>query len=309
MNKLIIISGPTCTGKSSLSIKLAKQIGGEVISADSIQVYKGLDIGSAKITTKEMQGVKHHLIDVLEPNEDFNVYIFKEMAKVALEEIYANDHIPIIVGGTGFYIQSILYDIDFCKEDNSKVRYELEQELKEKGSVFLYNILKEIDPKSCEKIHPNNTKRVIRAIEYYRLNNKPISEHNEEERLKKSVFDANYFVLTDERDKLYERINDRVDTMLEQGLVNEVKGLLDAGLDVNSNSMQGIGYKEIVEHLTSDVSLEEATYNIKKNTRHFAKRQLTWFRRERDVNWIDISKYDYDNERILSYMTEVIKDE
>ena len=309
MNKLIIISGPTCTGKSSLSIKFAKQIGGEVISADSIQVYKGLDIGSAKITTKEMQGVKHHLIDVLEPNEDFNVYIFKEMAKVALEEIYANDHIPIIVGGTGFYIQSILYDIDFSKEDNSKVRYELERELKEKGSVFLYNILKEIDPKSCEKIHPNNTKRVIRAIEYYRLNNKPISEHNEEERLKKSVFDANYFVLTDERDKLYERINDRVDTMLEQGLVNEVKGLLDAGLDVNSNSMQGIGYKEIVEHLTSDVSLEEATYNIKKNTRHFAKRQLTWFRRERDVNWIDISKYDYDNERILSYMTEVIKDE
>ncbi len=309
MNKLIIISGPTCTGKSSLSIKFAKQIGGEVISADSIQVYKGLDIGSAKITTKEMQGVKHHLIDVLAPNEDFNVYIFKEMAKVALEEIYANDHIPIIVGGTGFYIQSILYDIDFSKEDNSKVRYELERELKEKGSVFLYNILKEIDPKSCEKIHPNNTKRVIRAIEYYRLNNKPISEHNEEERLKKSVFDANYFVLTDERDKLYERINNRVDTMLEQGLVNEVKGLLDAGLDVNSNSLQGIGYKEIVEHLTSDVSLEEATYNIKKNTRHFAKRQLTWFRRERDVNWIDISKYDYDNERILSYMTEVIKDE
>ena len=266
MNKLIIISGPTCTGKSSLSIKLAKQIGGEVISADSIQVYKGLDIGSAKITTKKMQGVKHHLIDVLEPNEDFNVYIFKEMAKVALEEIYANDHIPIIVGGTGFYIQSILYDIDFSKEDNSKVRYELEQELKEKGSVFLYNILKEIDPKSCEKIHPNNTKRVIRAIEYYRLNNKPISEHNEEERLKKSVFDANYFVLTDERDKLYERINNRVDTMLEQGLVNEVKGLLDAGLDVNSNSMQGIGYKEIVEHLTSDVSLEDAAYNIKKNS-------------------------------------------
>ncbi len=309
MNKLIIISGPTCTGKSSLSIKLAKQIGGEVISADSIQVYKGLDIGSAKITTKEMQGVKHHLIDVLEPNEDFNVYIFKEMANAALEEIYANDHIPIIVGGTGFYIQSILYDIDFCKEDNSKVRYELERELKEKGSVFLYNILKEIDPKSCEKIHPNNTKRVIRAIEYYRLNNKPISEHNEEERLKKSVFDANYFVLTDERDKLYERINNRVDTMLEQGLVNEVKGLLDAGLDVNSNSMQGIGYKEIVEHLTLDVPLEEAIDTIKKNTRHFAKRQLTWFRRERDVNWIDISKYDYDNERILSYMIEVIKDE
>ena len=309
MNKLIIISGPTCTGKSSLSIKLAKQIGGEVISADSIQVYKGLDIGSAKITTKEMQGVKHHLIDVLEPNEDFNVYIFKEMAKVALEEIYANDHIPIIVGGTGFYIQSILYDIDFSIEDNSKVRCELERDLEEKGSNYLYNILKEIDPKSCEKIHPNNTKRVIRAIEYYRLNNKPISEHNEAERLKKSVFDANYFVLTDERDKLYERINNRVDTMLKQGLVNEVKGLLDAGLDVNSNSMQGIGYKEIVEHLTSDVSLEEATYNIKKNTRHFAKRQLTWFRRERDVNWIDISKYDYDNERILSYMTEVIKDE
>lgn len=307
MDKLIILTGPTCTGKSALSISLAQKINGEVISADSIQVYKGLDIGSAKITSEEMQGVKHHLIDVLEPTEDFNIYIFKKLAKEAVDAIIAKGKIPIVVGGTGFYIQSLLYDIDFKEEDNEDCRRELEKIAKEKGSDYLHNLLKDIDKASAEKIHPNNTKRVIRAIEYYRLNNRPISEHNEIERQKEPVYNAKYFVLTDNRDRLYERINNRVDDMIKLGLVDEVKGLLDTGLNITYNSMQGIGYKEIVEYLTGKATLDEAIDNIKKNTRHFAKRQLTWFRRERDVHWIDISKYDYDNERILSHMMEIIK--
>ncbi len=306
MNKLVIITGPTAVGKSELSIELAKRLNGEIISADSIQVYKGLDIGSAKITEEETQGIKHHLIDVLSPKEDFNIYIFKEMANKAIEEIVKKDKIPIIVGGTGFYIQSVIYDIDFKKEDNSAIRNELEKVSDKKGSEYLHNMLREIDEESAEKIHPHNTKRVIRAIEYYKLNNRPISEHNDEERAKDPVYDAKYFVLTDDREKLYDKINSRVDKMVDSGLVNEVKGLMKLGLDSSYNSMQGIGYKEISEYLNGKTTLDEAIDNIKKNTRHFAKRQLTWFRREDNVIWIDKSKYDYDNERILSYMTDMI---
>ena len=309
MQKMIVISGPTCTGKSDLSISLAQDVSGEVISADSIQVYKGLDVGSAKIKPDEMQGVPHHLIDVLEPTEDFNVYIFKEMAKKAAEGIYDRGNVPIVVGGTGFYIQSLIYDIDFQEEDNTKVRQELEQILKDKGAGYLHDMLASVDKASAEAIHPNNTKRVIRAIEYYRLNNRPISEHNESERSKEAVYDVNYFVLTDEREALYNRINKRVDDMIDQGLLEEVKGLLDRGLDKSYNCLQGIGYKEIVEYYNGKVSLDEAIDNIKKNTRHFAKRQLTWFRREKNVKWIDASEFEYDKERMLSYMTAIINNE
>ena len=306
MNKLVIITGPTAVGKSDLSIELAKRINGEIISADSIQVYKGLDIGSAKITEEEMQGIPHHLIDVLSPKDDFNIYIFKEMASNAIKEIVKKGKIPIIVGGTGFYIQSVIYDIDFKEEDNSEIRNELEKVLDEKGSEYLHNMLREIDEESAEKIHPNNTKRVIRAIEYYKLNDRPISEHNVEEKAKDAVYDAKYFVLTDDREKLYKKINERVDKMIDSGLVDEVEGLLSLGLDSSYNSMQGIGYKEVVDYLEGKTTLEVAKDNIKKNTRHFAKRQLTWFRREDNVIWVDKSKYDYDNERILSYMTGII---
>ncbi len=306
MNKLVIITGPTAVGKSDLSIELAKRINGEIISADSIQVYKGLDIGSAKITEEEMQGIPHHLIDVLSPKDDFNIYIFKEMASNAIKEIVKKGKIPIIVGGTGFYIQSVIYDIDFKEEDNSEIRNELEKVLDEKGSEYLHNMLREIDEESAEKIHPNNTKRVIRAIEYYKLNDRPISEHNVEEKAKDAVYDAKYFVLTDDREKLYKKINERVDKMIDSGLVDEVEGLLSLGLDSSYNSMQGIGYKEVVDYLDGKTTLEVAKDNIKKNTRHFAKRQLTWFRREDNVIWVDKSKYDYDNERILSYMTGII---
>ncbi|MCR4611633.1 MAG: tRNA (adenosine(37)-N6)-dimethylallyltransferase MiaA [Lachnospiraceae bacterium] len=309
MDKLIILTGPTAVGKSDLSISLAKRIGGEIISADSIQVYKGLDIGSAKITKKEMHGVNHYLIDVLDPKEDFNIYIFKEMAKEAIDKIYSNGKIPIIVGGTGFYIQSVIYDIDFEKEDNSTIRKELEEIADKKGSEYLHNKLKEIDETSAMKIHPNNIKRIIRAIEFYKLNNRPISEHNETERDKEPVYDVNYFVLNDKRELLYERINKRVDIMIEQGLVDEVKNLMEQGIDESYNSMQGIGYKEIVSYLNGKISLEQAVEDIKKNTRHFAKRQLTWFRREKDVKWIEKYEFNYDNERILSYMTEVMNND
>lgn len=306
MDKLIILTGPTAVGKSELSIKLAKAINGEIISADSIQVYKELNIGSAKIMPEEMQGIRHYLIDVLEPTEDFNVFIFKKMAKETIEDIISRGKIPIIVGGTGFYIQSIIYDIDFDEEDNSKIRLELEELAREKGNDYIHGELAKVDKASAMKIHPNNTKRVIRALEYYRLNNKPISLHNETERAKEAVFDAKYFVLNDKRELLYERINKRVDKMIQLGLVEEVSILLDKGLDSSYNSMQGIGYKEIVEYLDGKCSLDEAVDNIKKNTRHFAKRQLTWFRREENVNWIEKYEYNYDDERILSKMTEII---
>ena len=309
MDKIVILTGPTAVGKTKLSIDLAKSINGEIISADSIQVYKKLDIGSAKITKEEMQGVKHYLVDVLDPKEDFNVYIFKEMASNAISEILNKGKTPIIVGGTGFYIQSVIYDIDFNEEDNSIVRKELEEIAKEKGNIYLHNELKKIDKESADKIHPNNVKRVIRAIEFYKLNNKPISQHNEEESIKDAVYDAKYFVLNDKRELLYERIDKRVDEMIELGLVKEVKDLVDSGLDSSYNSMQGIGYKEILEYINGECTLENAILNIKKNTRHFAKRQLTWFRREKNVNWIDKDKYNYDEERILSEMIEIYKND
>ncbi|HAQ51152.1 MAG TPA: tRNA (adenosine(37)-N6)-dimethylallyltransferase MiaA [Lachnospiraceae bacterium] len=309
MDKLIVLTGPTAVGKTELSIKLANKINGEIISADSIQVYKNLDIGSAKITIEEMQNVKHYLVDVLNPTEDFNIYIFKEMAKKAIKEIQAKGKIPIIVGGTGFYIQSVIYDISFSKEDNSIIREELEQIARIKGNEFLHNELKKIDKVSAEKIHPNNVKRIIRAIEYYKLNNRPISQHNEEESIKEAVFNTKYFVLNDKRELLYDRIDRRVDKMIELGLVDEVKSLMDSGLDSTYNSMQGIGYKEIIEYLDGKCTLDEAINNIKKNTRHFAKRQLTWFRREQNVNWIEKYQYDYDDERILSKMIEVIEND
>ena len=309
MDKIVILTGPTAVGKTKLSIDLAKSINGEIISADSIQVYKKLDIGSAKITKEEMQGVKHYLVDVLDPKEDFNVYIFKEMANNAISEILNKGKTPIIVGGTGFYIQSVIYDIDFNEEDNSIVRKELEEIAKEKGNIYLHNELKKIDKESADKIHPNNVKRVIRAIEYYKLNNKPISQHNEEESFKDAVYDAKYFALNDKRELLYERIDKRVDEMIELGLVKEVKDLVDSGLDSSYNSMQGIGYKEILEYINGECTLENAILNIKKNTRHFAKRQLTWFRREKNVNWIDKDKYNYDEERILSEMIEIYKND
>lgn len=305
--KLIIVTGPTAVGKTDLSVALAKRINGEIISADSMQVYKHMNIGTAKITKEEMQGVPHFLIDELEPTEDFNVVLFQELALKYMKEIYERNHIPIIVGGTGFYIQAVLSDIDFKEndEDNS-IRLELMQIAKEKGASYLHDMLRRIDEKSAETIHENNVKRVIRAIEFYRQTGLKMSEHNEEQRQNESPYDYQYFVLTNDRQVLYERIEQRIDKMLEAGLVDEVKSLVDAGLDKRYISMQGIGYKEIIDYLNGDISYEEAVYILKRDTRHFAKRQLTWFKREKDVIWMDYSEYDNDKNKILEAMIKKI---
>ncbi|MCR4998500.1 MAG: tRNA (adenosine(37)-N6)-dimethylallyltransferase MiaA [Lachnospiraceae bacterium] len=312
MNKqpLIILTGPTAVGKTSASIGLAKAIGGEIISADSMQVYRHMDIGSAKITKAEMDGVPHHLIDVLDFGDAFNVVTFQQLAKSAMAEIYANGHIPIVVGGTGFYIQALLYDIVFSEEeDASAYREELEQLAKERGGEYLYEQLLQVDPEGAEAIHPNNTKRVIRALEYYRNTGHKISDHNAASRQKESPYHFCYFVLDMERDKLYERIDKRVDIMVEHGLVSEVEGLRDMGATRDMVSMQGLGYKEVLDYFDGEITLDEAIYRIKRDSRHFAKRQLTWFRRERDVTWIHKEDFDMDEERILQFMLQTLRTE
>ncbi len=290
--KLVVITGPTAVGKTEISISLAKAINGEIISADSIQIYKYMDIGSAKITKEEMQGIKHYLVDELLPDEEFNIYKFKTMALKAMDEIYAKGKIPIIVGGTGFYIQSLIYDVEFDDNDNDfSYRHELEKLASEKGNEYVHNMLKEVDPEAAESIHMNNSKRVIRALEYYKQTGSKISSHNEEQREKQSPYDFSYFVLTRDREELYERINKRIDIMVKNGLIEEVKMLLDMGYDRSLVSMQGLGYKEIAAYLQGEISLDEAIYILKRDTRHFAKRQLTWFRREKDVIWMDYKVY------------------
>lgn len=306
---MIILTGPTAVGKSALSVKLAKKINGAVISADSMQVYRHMDIGSAKITPEEMQGVTHYMIDELEPDEEFHVVRFVTMAKEYLKEIYADGKIPIIAGGTGFYIQALLYDIDFTKQQcDETYRRQLEDLAREHGAEYLHGILREVDPASAEAIHANNIKRVIRALEFYHLSGKKISEHNETERQKQSPYNFAYFVLTDERAKLYERIDRRVDAMIEAGLVEEVKKLKSLGCSREMVSMQGLGYKEILAYLDGGCTLEEAVYIIKRETRHFAKRQLTWFKRERDVIWLDKQAFGYDDAAILKDMISILEE-
>ena len=306
---LIILTGPTAVGKTDLSIALAKRIGGEIISADSMQVYRHMDIGSAKIMPDEMDGIPHHLIDILEPTEEFNVVSFQQMAKQAMVEIYNRGHIPIVAGGTGFYIQALLYDIDFTDNDeDTALRRHLEELAKTQGSEVLYDRLRQIDPESCEIIHANNVKRVIRAIEFYEKTGMRISEHNQMQRQNSSPYNFAYFVLNDDRDKLYRGIEKRVDAMMEQGLVDEVKQLADSGCTRDMVSMQGLGYKEILDYLDGRITLEEAVYLIKRDTRHFAKRQLTWFRRERDTIMVNKPDFSYDNGCILDYFIKVLQE-
>lgn len=307
---LIVLTGPTAVGKTSLSISLAKAVNGEIISADSMQVYKGMDIGSAKIRKEEMQGVTHYLVDILEPEEEFHIVKFQELAKAALEEIYAKGKIPILVGGTGFYIQAVTRDIDFTQaEQETSYREELEQLAKEKGAEYLHEKLREVDSKSAENIHANNVKRVIRALEFYHQNGTPISEHNEEQKQQTSPYNLAYFVLTAPREILYERIDRRVDQMMEEGLLKEVKSLRERGCHRGMVSMQGLGYKEILAYLEGEYPLEEAVRILKRDTRHFAKRQLTWFRREQDVIWVDKEQFHWNEAEILEYMMSVLKEQ
>lgn len=306
---LIILTGPTAVGKTKASIGLAKAINGEIISADSMQVYKGMDIGSAKIRLEEMEGVPHHLVDVLEPDEEFHVVRFQKMAKHAMEEIYAKGKIPILVGGTGFYIQAVLYDIDFTEnEGDVSYRKQLEDFAKEQGAEALHEKLQAVDPKAAEEIHAHNVKRVIRALEYFRQTGQPISAHNEEQRQNESPYEQAYFVLNDDRQNLYKRINLRVDQMVEEGLLDEVRALRDKGYTRNLVSMQGLGYKEVLAYLDGECTLEEAVEIIKRDTRHFAKRQITWFKREKDVIWLDKEKFEYNEEKILEEMLRILEE-
>ena len=300
---LVILTGPTAVGKTEISIKLAKAINGEIISADSIQVYKHFDIGSAKVTKEEMDGVKHYLIDVLEPDEEFNIYVFKKLAMEAMEEIYAKGKIPIIAGGTGFYIQALLYDVEFSEEEGDKTyRHMLEKKAEAEGVTVIHNMLKEVDPEAAKEIHENNLKRVIRALEYYNETGMRISEHNKEQRQKESPYNFRYYVLNMDREKLYSRINLRVDIMTGNGLVDEVTKLKEMGYGKELNSMQGIGYKEIRDYVDGVYDYETAIETLKKNTRNFAKRQITWFKREKEVVWLNHEEFDNDKDKILEFI-------
>ena len=306
---LIVLTGPTAVGKTRLSIDLAKAVGGEIISADSMQVYKYMDIGSAKIMQSEMQGVPHYLVDELMPDEEFHIVRFQQMAKEAMEKIYAREHIPILVGGTGFYIQAVTRDIDFTQaEQDDGYRAKLEKLSQEKGSAFLHQMLMEVDPKSAENIHENNIKRVIRALEFYHQNGSPISAHNEEQQERTSPYKLAYFVLNAPRELLYERIDRRVDEMMDKGLVSEVQRLKDMGYHRGMVSMQGLGYKEILAYLDGEMSLEEAVRILKRDTRHFAKRQLTWFRREPETVWVNKDQFAYQDEKMLEYMLQICRE-
>lgn len=304
---LVILTGPTAVGKSALSIGLAKAIDGEIISADSMQVYRGMDIGTAKITEEQMQGVPHHLIDELAPWEEFNVVEFQQRCKSYMEEIYLRGRIPIIVGGTGFYIQSVLYDIDFTEnEADTAYRRELEELAGRCGGPALHRELAKVDQASADTIHPNNIKRMIRALEYYHQTGEKISDHNRVQRQKESPYQFLYYVLSLPRPILYDRIDRRVDEMREQGLVEEVKRLRQSGCTRDMVSMQGLGYKEILAALDGEMTLEEAFEKIKLETRHFAKRQFTWFRRERDVTWLEKEQFADEN-ALMEHCREEIK--
>ena len=302
----IIIAGPTACGKTESSVLLAKKINGEIISADSMQVYKYMNIGTAKITEEEKQSIKHYLIDEFYPDEDFSIAIFKEKATQYIKEIQNKGKVPILVGGTGFYINSVIYNNDFTEtEKDETYRKELEQLAVNKGNDFLHNMLKEVDEQSAEAIHKNNVKKVIRALEYYKLTGEKISTHNEREKQKEKAYDTTFFVLNMDREKLYNRINLRVDIMLKNGLVDEVKNLLEKGYKKELVSMQGLGYKEMIKYLEGEYSLDYAIKIIKRDTRHFAKRQLTWFKHQsEDAIWIDTNKFDNAN-NLSNYMKDI----
>ena len=290
---LIIVAGPTAVGKTASSVRLAEKTGGEIVSADSMQVYRGRDIGSAKATLEERHGIPHHLLDICDPSENFSVARYQKAAFTALQDIYSRGKIPILVGGTGFYIQAVLYDIDFTEEENDpEYRASLFRLAEEQGPEALYRLLQEKDPESAASIPENNVKRVARALEFYHDTGLRMSEHNARQRMKEPPFDYRYFVLFTARERLYERIDARVDEMLKKGLLSEVEALRDKGMTEEMTSMHAIGYRQLLWYLEGRVSYEEAVEIIKRETRRYAKRQLTWFRREKTAQFIDVEKED-----------------
>ena len=309
---LILLAGPTASGKTKTSVLLAKAIGGEIISADSMQIYKGMDIGTAKIKPEEMEGVPHYMIDEWSADFPCSVAVFKEKVKAYLDVIYAKGKIPILVGGTGFYINAILYDTKFDEtEADTTYRQALESLAKEQGALVLHEQLRVVDPESAKAIHPNNVKRVIRALEYYKDTGTKISEHNAKEKEKRteneSPYDYTFFALSMDRATLYERINLRIDQMIEEGLVQEVKQFFEAGFSEDLPSMKAIGYKEFFPYFKGEQSLEDCIEKLKQNTRNYAKRQLTWFRHQADPIFIEVDELSFDAERITEEMLQILK--
>ncbi len=289
MRKILVVAGPTATGKTEIAIELAKKVDGEIVSCDSMQLYKYMDIGSAKPTKEELAAVRHHLIDEIDPKKPFSVAVYRDMAKNAIFDIFERGKTPIIAGGTGLYLNSLLYDMDFSNaEKDEELRAELEREAEKLGAGHIYARLAEIDPVKASKIHPNNIKKVIRALEGA-LRGDGITDFGEL-RERTSDYDTLLIAITRDRKELYDRINRRVDIMLEQGLEDEVKRLLDMGLEESDISMKGIGYKELIEYFHGETTLDEASKKIKQNTRRLAKRQITWFKRYEDMNWLNISE-------------------
>ena len=293
MDNVIVIVGPTASGKTKISVELAMHIGGEIISADSMQIYKYMDIGTAKPAEKEKKGIKHYLMDEIAPDQEFSVACFRTLALRYIEEIINRNKIPIVVGGTGLYINSLIYNIKFAEIDTDReLRKRLENMAREKGNEFLYNMLTDIDPETAKNIHANDARRIIRAIEVFKTTGKPMSYHRQASRLEPPGYNFILFGIRVERQKLYERINKRVDEMIERGLVNEVKYLAEMGYDKCSVAMQGLGYKEILWYLKGKATLEEAINLLKRDTRRYAKRQMTWFNKIKNIIWLDVDE-DY----------------
>lgn len=307
MEDLLILSGPTGVGKTDISIKIAKKIGGEIISADSMQIYKYMDIGSAKITKDEMEGIPHYIIDIAEPSDEFSVAQYKQLAERKIVELASDGKYPMLVGGTGLYINSLIFNYEFTGTyKDSEYRKYLEDLADKNGKEFVHEMLKEIDVNSYNRLYPNDLKRVIRALEVYKLTGKTISELNENQDIYNIPYNVYYFVLNMDRERLYNRINRRVDIMLEKGLVDEVIKLKNMGYNSNMQSMKGIGYKEILYYLDGEISLQKAVEMIKQGSRNYAKRQLTWFRKDKRVKWIDKDKFN-DEDEIVDFIVNNLK--
>jgi len=299
---VIVIGGATASGKTALSVEIAKEYNAEIVSADSMQIYRYMDIGTAKPTEQEKCGIAHHMIDIVSPDESFSVADYVSRAHEVISDITKRGKNPLVIGGTGLYINSLINDIDFLENDGDEdIRKELLKLCEEQGVDVLVEMLSEFDPISAQKIHKNNVRRIIRAIEFYKMTGVPISQHQEETRKKESRYAPCMMAIRWDMKKLYERIEKRVDIMMSDGLVDEVKNLIEKGYTAELTSMQGIGYKEIIGYLSGEYSLDEAVEKIKTGTRHYAKRQMTWFRRDERIHWID---YDED---ILKRAKEILK--
>lgn len=304
--KLVIITGPTAVGKTELSIEVAKRFNGEIISSDSMQIYKYMDIGTAKVSKDDMKGINHHLIDFLDPATEFSVYDYKEMASQVISELNDENKLPIIAGGTGLYINSLVYDLNFSPIAPNKVlREKYDRIFVEEGSVGLYERLIKIDSESAGNIDPNNHQRLMRALEVTESSGIPFSKYNKDFRKESDKYDMAYYCLNMDRDKLYDRINKRVDIMFEKGLLDEVKYLIDRGYNKDMLSMKAIGYKEIIAYLEGNMSLDKAIDNIKQGSRNYAKRQLTWFRRDNRIKWVNIDLFKDRNEMINFVLDDI----